>query len=465
VSPRRRIAHMTRSWIVACAAALTAAVAATPAAAVKPVSVPYREDFMAVAYSEGRVLVAEPAPTGAKALVVREVRLSDRTKTVLATIAFHEDQPEVSLAANGTGYLIAIRDDRPGSDRIILGGYDGSQRTLVDCAPASAADDSPSLSVAAGTTGFAFAGARCGPAGIATVAADGTLTPVGGEGPGPVSYGLSYAEPYLAVPLSNTVRVIDVTTGAERRLPPGYGGDATPVAVLADGTLVFDTGTPDTVAAGLYVWPAGAATPTFRSDRGSHNDVVAAGGLVVFDTISAPRVVSLGGGIARSVGAPGVGLPGGLLGFDGTRVAIQSFSCRGERQVSVIGVGETRTPGSVYGCPVRFGQGPARFGPSGRAPVRVRCRNGCRADLRLVEQSTERRPCDALDPTGERKCRILATARLDLPASKRARRVTFTLTDAGRRVRRSTSSVEVSTSFRGNFGLSASTEIRTAVLS
>ena len=39
--------------------------------------------------------------------------------------------------------------------------------------------------------------------------------------------------------------MIDVTTGAERRLPPGYVRGDTAVAVLGDGTLVMDTSTLD----------------------------------------------------------------------------------------------------------------------------------------------------------------------------------------------------------------------------
>ncbi|MDA0161721.1 hypothetical protein OM076_15715 [Solirubrobacter ginsenosidimutans] len=442
------------------------AVALTPAAtaAAKPVSVAYDESFNAIAYTSGRVLVAEPDPFGAPAIVVREKQLADAGDRVLLEIPYSKGVPDVSLAANATGFLVALRDDA--GDRVILGDYDGRQHAVVDCAAPPPADDAPSITVTAGTRGFAFAGARCGPAAVATIGADGTLTPIAGDGPAPRNEELAYAEPYLAIPLQDSVRVIDVTTGAQRRLPPGYVRGDTAVAVLADGTLVMDTSTLDGLPRpGLYTWPASAPTPTFVSARGSGATVRAVGRRIVFEA-DPPRLIDLDAATSRALGAPGLGLPS-LLGFDGRHVALRGFSCSGARQVTVLDLDEPTAPGAAPGCPVRFDQTSLRFDRSGRAHTRVLCANGCRAQVSLVEQSTEQRPCDALDDTGTHPCRTVARARLNLPstATAHARTLTFALTGTGRRLRRRNAhTLDVRTSFGGNFGLARHGELREVAL-
>jgi hypothetical protein len=74
---------------------------------------------------------------------------------------------------------------------------------------------------------------------------------------------------------------------------------------------------------------------------------------------------------------------------------------------------------------VRFAQATARFGRSGRARIRVLCRNGCEGDVSL----TPRRACGSA-------CARLATATLRLRGSAYPQPVTFTLTAAGRHLRR-----------------------------
>jgi hypothetical protein len=115
---------------------------------------------------------------------------------------------------------------------------------------------------------------------------------------------------------------------------------------------------------------------------------------------------------------------------------------------------------------VGFGHAGVRFDRGGRAHTRVRCANGCRARVSLVEQSTQQRPCDALDATGTRRCRTIARASLDLPAAAHARTVTFALTATGRRLRRNarTHALAVRTAFGGNFGLTRHGEIREVTL-
>src|SRR3954470_3819951 len=96
--------------LAALAAGLIGTGGAASDAVASAVSLPYGEDFAALASAPGRVLVAEPEPHGAKAIVVRELSVRDRTNRVLTEIAFAGAAPAVSLAANAGGYLIALRD-------------------------------------------------------------------------------------------------------------------------------------------------------------------------------------------------------------------------------------------------------------------------------------------------------------------------------------------------------------------
>ncbi|HEY6891702.1 MAG TPA: hypothetical protein VI300_28125, partial [Solirubrobacter sp.] len=115
--------------------ALAVALISAATAAAKPRSVSYDRSYLAIAYTTGRVLVAERDPFGAPAVVVREKRVADASDRVLLEVPYPTGVPDVSLAANATGFVIALRDDA--RDRVILGDYDGRQRSLVDCAAPS----------------------------------------------------------------------------------------------------------------------------------------------------------------------------------------------------------------------------------------------------------------------------------------------------------------------------------------
>lgn len=397
------------------------ALALAPAAQAKPVSLPYSEDFLAIAYGSGHALVAEPEPYGAHAIVIRDLNFARRTDHVLLEVPYSGEEPDVALAANGTAYLVAL------GGHVVLGGYDGSQKPVLDCA---------SLPVlTAGGTGFALSGNGCG---TVIVGGDGTLTPAGDA-----VDDLAYAEPYLALRSGDETVVRDVATGAERRVATP---DVDSIALAADGTLLAIT--PD----GLF------RDAALLSDRAA-GDVAVVGDRALFDTLATPRIVGLGGGTAHALSLPGAGLAS-VLGFDGVHAAFQSFSCQGRRQVTEAAVDEPRLPGQVGECPVRIAAAGLRFSHA-RATAGVACPNGCRAELELVEQSTEQRPCGALDERG-RPCRTIATARLDLPASKDRRRVAFHLTPTGRTLQGRRLEVRIST--RGGLGLTFEGEISRAVL-
>jgi hypothetical protein len=422
--------------------AVALALALTPTAQAQPVSMRMSEDALALAAGGGHAVVAELEPFGAKVVVIRDLRLADRSDHVLLEIPYEGRHPGVTLAANGTGYVVAVEGAKL---RVVQGGYDGSQRTLLECDPTRFS----TLQLAAGVQGFAFANAPCGPAGPVVVGAGGSLAETGGPADGER---LAYAEPFIARRTGELTRVRDLDTGQEWTVHTGLEAD---IAVAADGSVLAST------IDGLFGSPRGELEQTLISDRASFDDVAVAGGRAIFDTLSVPRVVGLGGGTAHAISTPGAGLAS-VLGFDGTIAAFQSFSCRGARQVTFVAVDEPRAAGTVGGCPVRIAAFGLRFPPSGTATVRVRCPNGCRAGLRLVEQSTQERPCDALDKTGRNTCRVIATASLDLPPSQARRPVAFHLTAAGRRLRGRRLDVRIST--RGGIGLTFYGEISRAVL-
>ena len=86
-----------------------------PAAQARTVSLPYSEDFLAIAYGAGHALVAEPEPFGAKAIVIRDLHFAERSDHVLLEIPYSQaEAPEVGLAANASGYLVTVgRARRP----------------------------------------------------------------------------------------------------------------------------------------------------------------------------------------------------------------------------------------------------------------------------------------------------------------------------------------------------------------
>jgi len=360
-------------------------------------SAPVPEYTDAITYADGRVLYAEHAYPG-KPLVVRESPLAGGPARLVASIPRAGDPREdleVSLAANAGGYLIAIR--APGSDRVILGGYDGSLRTVVECSPK--AGNGLRLQAAAGTSGFAFGGSRCDPE-VGVVGAEGTLTPVPGIhsewGPS-----LAYAEPYLAVTDNKTVNLIDVTSGARRALDHQAFGTGIGVTVQPDGTVFSGDD-------GIHAWPLGAAQPHRILRRKDVFRVFAGGGRVFFESIRLPLGLTSDSRDVE-IGAPGAGKVFAPLTFDGKHAAFHSQSCHGEYQVTVVDVDAPRT-GVVNGCPVRVAQRTLRFGRRWRTTIGVVCPNGCGGELMLTRNDD-----------------IVASGRLRLRPSRSVQRVRMRL--------------------------------------
>ena len=181
-----------RAWTLAAVLAAGAAPATADGAAPVSIAVPAAPDAIAVA--SGRVLWAGHARTGP--IVVSQVPAAGGPPRVVATIArASSGDVSVSLAANESGFVVAVRERRA---EHVHGSFGGVPRTLVDCVTDVAVADQPALAAVAGRTGFAFAGARCGAAAVELVGADGSRSPV------PdlrvyADYGLAYSEPDLAV--------------------------------------------------------------------------------------------------------------------------------------------------------------------------------------------------------------------------------------------------------------------------
>ena len=306
------------------------------------------------------------------------------------------------------------------------------------------------------------------------MAPDGTVTPVApatpppgaaaapygsGDGSEP-AVGLAYTEPYLAVATPGFARVVDLTSGVERRVPQGLVGLELAMTVLPDGTLAFVTEPFSGVRVGLYAWPPGAPAPTFIDAHASRTVVGVAGGGLLYEAGAAARIASPGGG-SHELRLPRAGFPA-LVGSDSDQAAFRTFSCTGEQRVTVVDVTAPPEPGSVSGCPVSFVHPAIRFGKSGTARLTVRCSNGCRDGLTIIQRATRRHPCVGKRRQDKGVCPDLATAELDLPPSTHARRVTLHLTDAGRRLRGRT--LDAATVFVSNVALTRENDIRKARL-
>jgi hypothetical protein len=417
-------------------AALVIAVA-VPGVASADVRVPLPRALKFATYGAGQVVYAAQREGG-------PIHIAAGPRSgALATLSGFSEDAYVSLAANASGYLVAVRDGE--REFVALGGYDGSLRPLVDC---RAGGDLPGaeLTMAAGTGGFAVAGARCGtPAAVDLVGPDGAITPLPDLAIDVENLALAYAEPFLVVTIdadsdAGTVRVLNLADGGHRDFPAGYAGASAFTAVLAAGELVVGPG--DDVgrrrSSGLYAWAPGAPAPRLLTKNADSFEPVFAAPSGVLFTPAEPvggrlalALAPLDGGAIRSVGAPGIGAPRQAIALDGTTAVIGSWACDGTLQATIL---QTPTPEGTYGCPMTLTGGSA-------ATLSFTCRNGCRTSLEVRQRGTRRHPCETHPTSGEIPsqvpvCETLGTATLRRSPSARPVRVPLRLTSAGRDARR-----------------------------
>ena len=291
------------------------------------VAFPVYEPPKAIAISGENVLWAAPTQLGQVA--VHEAPISGGRPRVVMQLPAANPR-SVSLAANASGFVVAVRE--PGTDRV-EGVFGGVRRSLVDCHPTEPQRDIVPLTVVAGRRGFALAGKHCGPAGVDLVGADGTLSPLNdvrlhGD------YRVAYNEPYLAVtagfaPPAQYVRVLDLDAGTERHVQPHRGRDRD-LAVLADGSLVAGT------VLGIYAWPRDEnplLTELTTSDRSAF---AASETGVVYVSGQRARFASIDGESRKRIRASGSAFA--PLAFDGRRAAFMHVTCRNLIQVAVVDV-------------------------------------------------------------------------------------------------------------------------------
>jgi hypothetical protein len=392
---------------------------ATALLAAAAVSVPVPSTADEVAYAAGRVLWTQRERGQ---VTVTQTRLDGAPPTV---VSLPGTSGETWLAANATGFVVTLRTERV--DRVVLGGYDGSLRTVLEC-PADL-EVPQDLFAVAGATGFAVGGARCREGQVWTIAPDGTARPAGVTG-----HDLAYAEPYLAAVDDDRVSVLNLADGSRRTL---RDFTVRALAVLHDGSLVVGSGSE--TPPGIYIWPHGVREPQLVTTSVPVGPLLAAApGAILYEPQDLVRgraalaLTGLGATGITPVGVPGAGGPREPIAFDGPTAAFEAHSCEGVHQVTIVGPGG-RVPGAVDGCPVRLLRGDIHFDRRGRATLRVVCPNGCRTSLRFVREPAPGSGC----VEGTNLCPLMAEARLRLPARQDAQHVRVRLTRAlrGRRVR------------------------------
>jgi hypothetical protein len=406
-----------------------AALALPASAHAAPVSIPGREGD-GIAYAAGRVVWVEDAYSGEAVIRMRGPGGGARLGTVKLPLTAGAEV-ETVVAANASGYVVAFYTLH--EDVVVRGAWGAAPETVLDCPDQDSVPIKPPLLVAAGATSFAVSGYRCGPP-VQLVGVTGPPVPVPGL---PAGYEVAYTEPFVAT--GTTGIDVDLRTGAHRQLASPHL--IAVMSLLADGTIVAGLRPGDEDASddpmGIYTWAPGADRPRLLAKRDYTEGLIAAGRTVFAETDYSLELLSLDGAKPRAVTAPARGSLDTVLGFDGRTAVFRDTNCDGQDETTLLDVTEP-LPG-VAGCPVQLRAGALRFGSSRRATLRVRCPNGCRADVEFKVVSTpgfcSEPPTDIPTPRGWKLCPMIATAKLRLAPSARVQTVSVRLNAAGVRTR------------------------------
>lgn len=205
---------------------------------------------------------------------------------------------------------------------------------------------------------------------------------------------VAWVEENRAAPGGGLQGVVVVARGATgqvllRTVLPAF---PTQIGLGADGTVAFagfvcaiGVVSPAAPAVRGFGLPAGLC-PYSRSSR----SFAVAGGRVVYGASTGYAISDLQGA-ARPLAdaAPRGGNVGSPVAFDGRTAFVVRPDCDADRLLAVDAeaVGELPGPAQERPCPVRrAGSGRVRVRADGRAGVALRCAEGCRGTLRLVQR-------------------------------------------------------------------------------
>ncbi len=374
--------------------------------------------------SDGRVVVGERRGDGA--LRISAIDPRTRARTDLASFGPLGDAgtyPE--LAITGSGAIVTATLDiyrqvgdtdaeqaqpTPLSTRLMT--LLPSFVALGSCAPLQTAF--AQLDAAGGDGLVATVGDECGTSrrAVRIRTASGTLTVPVTSGTGDASFppdisGLRATGPVLTwvetrldtgSPLKRTLVVARAATGQILLRAPA---DGSLLALGADGTAVLSAFpacalrvvSPASPAQRLLTLPAGLCPAPGDTARGQ-GAVALAGGRVAYATGGGYAVTDPGGGAHPLAEARIRGLTPSPVAFDGSTVYVTRVDCDADRllAVDVAVAGPPLRPAPAATCPVRrSGPGRLRVGRDGRVSIGLRCAEGCRGTLRLVEQRRGRR--------------------------------------------------------------------------
>lgn len=409
---------------LALAAALLAA-ATAPAAGATELASSWRgfEGGPALA-SDGRVIIGERRGEGA----LRILAIDPRTHAAAVVGAF----PAIAagtfpvLKLSGTGGIVTASLDT--FDQVGVTDAEQPQpiardahtwtilpslAPLASCAPAASAF--PRLDAAGGDDFVATVGDDCGANtsavkirtvnGVLTIPvqrgpADGTFAPQISNlrASGPMVAWLETRLASVGSPLTISAVVargktgevlLRAALGTVLNLGMGLGSDGTVAVNVSITPCVMGVVSPAAPVLRTIALPPSLCANLGGESRGQ-GAIAVAGGQIVYATYSGYAVVDLHGAAHALADArlrPGRTAP---VAFDGRTVFAVRSDCDADRLLAVdAGVRATSAPADTTAdpCPLRrSGPGRLRIARDGRVTIALRCTNGCRGTLRLVQQ-------------------------------------------------------------------------------